>query len=281
MRKLTFTLSIIASFFISGSLHGQACAGGPSNCQPAGGPQGGGFEDPSTTTCATQNVAYNEPIQFTMFSVFEFLGTQDVDSIEFSAIDNLPCGLCWSVDQADKRYSAGEDGCLNISGTTNDAVGQYKLGLSLKAWINHQQAAQNIPASLVDQTGVKILLRVKSAAGNCVTIDTSAAANNLTANPANCIGIGINETVAEFTGVQLIPNPVNSEATLSFVSAKAAVYTTRIADVTGKVVSEKTIEVKAGANSTKIERNGLPAGVYFLLLTDGKANTTQRFSFSE
>ncbi len=280
MKKLLFTLTLVSALFNSSSLFAQACPNSPSNCQPAGGPSGGGFEDPNTTTCATQGVAYNEPLEFTMFSVFEFLGTQNVDSIEFLTFDNLPCGLCWAVDQADKRYAKGEDGCLSISGTTNDAAGQYKLAVSLKAWINGNAQPQTIPAQLVDQTGLKILIRVKTSSGTCVTVDTSANANNLTANPANC-NTGVNEATADFTSLQLQPNPLTTQGILSFLATREAVYSVRIADVTGKVVSQKIIEVKVGTNSTSVERNNLPAGVYFLLLTDGKTSSTLRFSISE
>ena len=280
MKKLTSTLLLFCSLFITGHLFGQSCPTTPSNCQPAGGPVGGGFEDANSTTCATQGVAYNEPIDFTMFSVFEFLGTQNVDSIEFLTIDNLPCGLCWAVEQTDKRYTKNEDGCLNISGTTNDAPGQYKLAVSLKAWINGGAQAQTIPAQLVDQTGIRLIVRVKTAAGTCVVADTSSNANNLTANPANC-QVGINETAAEFSGVQLLPNPMTAQANLSFVATKETMYSVRVADVTGKVVSEKTFEAKVGSNNTTIERNSLPSGVYFLLLSDGKTTSTHRFSVSE
>ena len=280
MKKLFFTLCIISSSAFITQVNAQACGNnGPNACSPTGGPSGGGFQDPSTVTCATQGVAYNNAMQFSMFSAFNFLGQQSVDSIEFVSVENLPCGLCWSVNKANKRYSANEDGCLNISGTTTDVAGQYKLAISVKAWINNQTSVNTIPASLFDQTGIHLFLRVKTNGGNCVTVDTSAGANNLTAS-VNC-PTGINELNSGVSVVNISPNPMNSEADLSFVAEKNAAYTVRIADVTGKEVSVKQLEGRAGENHTTIERNNLPAGVYFLSLTDGRNAVTKRFSVTE
>lgn len=280
MKKLFFTLCFISASAFMMQVSAQACGvNGPNACTPLGGPASGGFEDPSTTPCAAQGTAYNHAIQFTMFSAFDFQGQQSVDSIQFVGVDNLPCGLCWAVNKTSKTYAANEDGCLNISGTTTDAAGQYKLALTLKAWINHQTTAGlSIPASLVDQTGIRLFLRVSNG-GGCVTVDTSSGANNLTAS-LSC-PTGISELSSGVSSLNIAPSPMNSEAVLSFVAEKSADYTIRITDVTGKEVSIKTLEGRIGENHTTIERNNLPAGVYFVSLTDGRNVVTKRFSVAD
>ena len=280
MKKLISTLCFISFSVFLMQANAQSCGtNGPNACSPTGGPAAGGFEAPSTTPCAVQGTAYSHAIQFTMFSAFNFQGQQSVDSIEFLSIDNLPCGLCWSVNQTDKRYSANEDGCISITGTTHDVAGQYKLALALKAWINNQTTpGLSIPASLVDQTGIRILLRVSNG-GTCVTIDTSSGATNLTAS-VNC-STGIAELNSGVSSLSIVPNPMNSEAVLSFIAEKNAAYTIRITDITGKEVSVKQLEGRAGENKTTIERNNLPAGVYFLSLNDGKNSVTKRFTVTE
>lgn len=282
MKKLISTLAFVAFLFVAHNANSQAC-GTSIPCIPLGGPPSGGFGSQDSTPCVVQGAAYSYAIQFTMFAAFEFAGSQTVDSIEFLSIDNLPCGLCWSVDQDDKRYSANEDGCLNITGTSNDTVGQYKLAVSLKAWINGQPGGQTIPANVFDQTGVKILVRVKSPSGACVPADTSAAADltNVYANPVNCTNVGIKETANSFSGLTLIPNPMNSNGTLSFMAEKSGLFTVRVSNTIGSVVSSKEIDAKQGVNTVTIERNSLPNGVYFLSLTDGKNVITHRFSITE
>lgn len=282
MKKAIFTISFLSSVLFANNILAQACSSGsnPSACTPTGGPSSGGFEDPNTTQCVVQGVAYNYSIQFTMFSVFNYLGTQNVDSIQFTSIDNLPCGLCWAVDQTDKTYTANEDGCINIKGTTNDAPGQYKLALALRAWINGTGGAGlPVPASLVDQTGIRLLLRVKTVAGTCVVADTSANANNLSAS-LTC-PVGINDLIESVSSVTLVPNPMNSTGVLSFVSKKVANYIVRISDVTGRIISSKEVEAKQGVNSIAIERNNLPVGAYFLTLSDGKNTVTTKLSIAE
>ena len=280
MKKLISTLCFISFSVFLMQANAQSCGtNGPNACTSTGGPANGGFEDPNTTPCAIQGTPYSHAIQFTMFSSFNFQGQQTVDSIEFMSVDNLPCGLCWSVNQVDKRYSANEDGCLRITGTTNDVVGQYKFALALKAWINGQPTGLSIPSSLVDQTGIRLFLRVKSSGGACNNVDTAVAANNNTA-AINC-PTGIAELSSGVSSLSIVPNPMNSEAVLSFIAEKNAAYTIRITDITGKEVSVKQLEGRAGENKTTIERNNLPAGVYFLSLNDGKNSVTKRFTVTE
>ncbi|MES2619655.1 MAG: T9SS type A sorting domain-containing protein [Bacteroidota bacterium] len=275
MKKIIFTLSLLFSVFFSAQLLAQACGSVPA-CTPQGGPLSGGFDESSTIPCAVQDSAYNYSAQFTMFTTFNFQGSQVVDSIEFVSIDNLPCGLCWSVNKPNKRYVASEDGCLNIRGTTNDAAGQYKLAIALNAWINGNTNAFPVSATLFDGTDIRIIFRVKTAAGTCVTVDTAAnAPGNLTAS-ISC-NTGVSDLISEFSSLRITPNPINSNSVVSFTSTEILFCTMRISDVTGKIVVSQEIEAKQGANSIAIEKNDLAAGVYFLSLTDGKNATTTRF----
>lgn len=284
MKKLLLTAFAITAAFASS--FAQHCAGGdgPNVCTPQGTAGGPGFENPFNITCAESGVAYDYSIQFTMFDVFEYLGTQQVDSIQFVALSNLPCGLCWAVDQTDKRYTANEDGCLRITGTTTDAVGQYELNLQLIAWINGDAQTPStqvpVPASLTKQAGIRLFLRVKAAGGTCAALDTAQSATYQTANAANCL-VGINDLVSEVSGLQIVPNPISTTATVNFMAEKAAVYTMTVTDMTGKAVAVKQVEVNAGGNTTTIERNNLPAGVYFLVINDGKTNVTRRFTVTD
>lgn len=281
MKKLLLTAFAITTAFVSANA--QACAGGsgPSVCTPQGTMTSSGFEDAFSIPCAEKTVAYDYNIQFKMFTDFNFQGQQSVDSIEFVSINNLPCGLCWAVDQTDQRYTADEDGCLHISGTTNDNAGQYELNLTLRAWINGGATFIPVPASLTKQAGIRLFLRVKNNGGNCAALDTAQSATYQTANAANCAGVGINDLVSEVSSIQIMPNPMNNIATVNFVAEKAAVYTFTISDITGKAVNAKQVEVNAGANTTTIERNNLPVGTYFLQVNDGKTSVTRRFTVTD
>lgn len=281
MKKITSTLCILLSAGMFMFSNAQNCGtNGSGACSATGGPLAGGFGDVNNIPCAEQGVSYNHAVQFTMFTDFNFQGQQSVDSIEFISINNLPCGLCWSVDQTDKRYTAGEDGCIKFSGTTNEAVGQYKLAISLKAWINNQDSGLLIPASLVDQTGTRLFIRVKAAAGQCPSVDTSVAYQGNLQASLSC-PVGINEVNDAVSSLTIMPNPMTNDAVVSFIAAQPTDYTLLVTDVTGREVSVKQVEVKTGENRIAIQRNGLPAGVYFLVLSDGKNALSRRFSITE
>ncbi len=276
---------IISTFFIAlcaTAAFAQACNSGNGSfvCTPSGGPAAGGFDDMNTVPCIEKTVYYEHAIQFTMFNQFNFLGQQSVDSIEFVSIDNLPCGICWAVNQADKRYSANEDGCLKFSGTTNDPEGQYKCALALKAWINGQLSPVTVPANLVDQTGIRLFTRVKAQGGsNCPNVDTSVAANNLTAS-VGC-PTAIKDVAGNVTELSVMPNPMNSTAEVRFSVAAAGNYTLSLTDMTGKLVMTRVLEVKTGDNVASIERNNLAEGIYFLSLSDGKNAITKRLTITQ
>ncbi|MDB5284659.1 MAG: Immunoglobulin-like repeat containing protein domain [Bacteroidota bacterium] len=187
------------------------CTSGPSACIPNGAVIGSGFENPDTTPCIVQNITYNHAIQFNTYSTINFQGTQNVDSIQFVHVDSLPCGLCWSTCHANNTFRANEAGCLDINGITNDEVGQYKLSLGLKVWINGNTLPLTLSPVLLDQLGIKLWVRVRSTSGQCLSVDTSASAFNLSTNPANCqnqsflVDLGAGQNFCSGTSTILAP----------------------------------------------------------------------------
>lgn len=272
MKKIFFTL---LTSFVAGAGFAQYCGNsGSAICIPQGS-VGSGFQDLNTVPCAERGVAYSSAIEFTMFNTFNFQGQQDVDSIEFVSMNNLPCGLCWATNKANNRFVKDEAGCIKISGTTNDPAGQYKFAISLKAWINGGAQAITVPASLTDQTDVKLFIRVKEVGGSCPNIDLSGSANNLTAS-TGC-SVGIEEAGFEFANLSIVPNPIVESAIVTFTAETATTATLKITDMNGRTVYTNNMDVNAGVNNTTIQRNNLPAGVYFLNLSSGSKVSTKRF----
>lgn len=281
MSKLISTLCLLFTLFFFNTTFAQSCgSSSASECTPAGTLVQPGLEHPDSIECVIQGVDYDEAIQIKMFSVFNALGgSYTVDSIEFVKIDSLPCGLCWSMNKPNNRLSANEYGCIRIHGNSSDAVGQYKMFITLKAWLNGNPSIPVTP-NLVDDAGIKILIRVKTSSGTCLAADTSASANNLSTTPALCL-TSSNDLSADLTGLSLSPNPVNNQAVFSFNCAKSESYTLRIADITGKVKSEKIIMAHSGFNTQTIHRNDLAPGIYFLSLSNGAGSVTKRFTVVE
>ena len=156
-----------------------------------------GFQNSDSIACAVHGVPYNDTITFKMYNTFDYLGHHGIDSITIDTIFNLPCGLCWSLNKANKTYAADETGSLLITGTTYDAVGQYNLRLEITAYLTGGNGAPTGPEfpNTVDAAGIKIWLRVKANSGDaCTPVDTSANATDQVT--ATVCPTGINEVAA-------------------------------------------------------------------------------------
>jgi hypothetical protein len=242
-------------------------------CTPYSATPAGEYYPPyDAFVCVTPGTAYSQTLSIKIPSQVTSPATADVDSVEFVAVNNLPCGLSWATNKASKRYAANEIGCIQITGTTNDAAGQYKLRVLMNAWVVGIGMVPNVSA---DSAGLSYYVRVQDALGNCPAVNTGAAGNT-----ASC-GVGIKEITQTIKGISVQPNPVNSSASVKFVSENSGSYTVQIIDVIGKVVNSFNTEVVEGNNSVTIETNNVPAGIYFVNITDGKVSATQKFVIAD
>ena len=278
MKKILLAILTISASFAINTANAQWC-GTVNNL--IGNPNAPvGFPDPNTLPCAQHGVPYMDTINFQMYSQFNFLGQQSIDSVTIDTIWNLPCGLCWNMNKASRTYAANEFGVLYVTGTTTDAVGQYNLRLQVTAYINHSPQGQFIQnPNTVDAAGIKLWLRVAQSVGNCAPVDTSINGTDQVA--ATSCPTGINEVAANVASVNIMPNPMSSSALLSFVAEKNANYSVKVMDITGNVISVKEIEANPGVNTSTIERGNLSAGIYLISLSDGVSSVTRKFTIGE
>ena len=146
--------------------------------------------------CIEKGVPYNEVIYIENFNQFNTQsGTAQINYLRIDSITNLPCDIEWSANNANNTYQAAETGCINIFGTTNDNVGQYRVKIYITVEVNApalgviilQDEAEAL-VQLVEQlsgqpSGVnfKYYLRVIDLGTSCPLLDTTASATNLTA----------------------------------------------------------------------------------------------------
>jgi len=279
MKKLLLIILTVSAMFTSFNAGAQSC-GFITPCN-ASSNIATGFPVPDSIPCIVQGQYYSYSIPFKMYNTFNYVGVHGIDSIAFDTLFNLPCGICYSLSKASGIYAADSIGCVTINGTTNDAVGQYNLRFEIGAYLSGNGGAMTGPEgpSTVDAAGIKLWLRVKSAGGACVSVDTSSGATDQVAT-LGC-PVGINEVTANVTTLTIVPNPMNSSAVVSFDAEKNAGYTLRITDITGQIVSVKEIQAVAGANTTVIEKGKLSSGIYFLSLTDGVSSVTKKFTIMD
>ncbi len=276
MKKL---FTILSLFLAVAAASAQSCPGTvTSNCTPDPTTPSASFKpDYTQFPCVTPGVDYSQSLSFKIPPSVTQPQVADIDSVEFVSLEGLPCGLCWKLDRPTKRYKKNEIGCFLLQGNSSDAAGQYKLVITMNAWLlGSTSPVTNVQTDLA---GLIHYVRVKDAQGNCPAVNTSGANNNAATGCAlSPVGI---ETLKSIKGINMMPNPLTNKAVVSFESTEAGVYTFETIDVVGKVITSSAKQVTVGANNIEMNRGALPAGVYFLKIANGKSASTVKFVIAD
>ena len=127
-----FVLIIISICFYSYHAFSQVCTPEPRTGFPG--------LTPSTDSlaCIERGIYYDEVIFLENFDSFftQSFGVITVNFLRIDSFTNIPCGIQWETNKLDNTYGPGETGCISISGTSTDSVGQYRLGLYITVEVN-------------------------------------------------------------------------------------------------------------------------------------------------
>src|SRR5689334_12870466 len=166
MKKLL----LITMLIVAGQLLSAQYCGTPGQCSPSGTLTRGGFMPNEDIPCALRAQNVSVVIQFKNFDTTRYQGNLvTVVKLRIDSINNLPSGLCWATDQANRTYNNQQDGCIEISGSTFAAAGQYKLSVKFGIDIG---IGVFIPVD-ADSIGVKVYLRLISPFSICPPVDIS------------------------------------------------------------------------------------------------------------
>ena len=299
MKKLIFTFVCIV--LVSLNVNAQYCGNNSLPNPPYGNPSGGSVCTPSGTMTqpglsptsdslppVINGTITSTVIQFKNFDTITFGGQHlTVQSLRIDSIGNLPAGNCWATNVSGtypmgsaNKFLNQQNGCIKVSGTTCATPGQYRLKILVTANIGVDIATDAAAA------GLYYYVRVKNAGDQDTPVDTAGQANNSNifvpyGPTANCSPTAIKDVSSNINTLNVVPNPLVNKAIVSFYSDKAEQITERLTNLLGSVVLARTLEVRMGENSSVIERNNLPAGVYFYSLSDGKSVATKRVIISE
>lgn len=75
--------------------------------------------------------------------------------------------------------------------------------------------------------------------------------------------------MASAAGIKLASPFVTSEVAMNVKMETAGTVSVKILDITNKIVSKETMDVKAGDNVLKVYTNALPSSAYRIALYDG------------
>lgn len=76
--------------------------------------------------------------------------------------------------------------------------------------------------------------------------------------------------------VAVAPNPFSTQLSTTIHATQTSTHQLRMLDLTGKTVIEQAHDLQKGAEVINLEVGQLPAGVYFLQVSDGKNINTQK-----
>jgi len=142
----------------------------------------------SSVPCIDKGAFYDQNVQFKNFFNVYFNGQYiPVDSIVIDSINNLPCGLTWATDKSlsipANSYQSAENGCIRISGTTFDSIGQYRVQVWAQLKVNFN--GSHIWSGVQQASAYNFLpfyVRLKNAGDICPNIDTNAVGNHAYCN---------------------------------------------------------------------------------------------------
>lgn len=232
---------------------------------------------PANVPCIERGVPYDYTLNFENFSSFSCSGFNvSITSATIDNLENLPCGMTWQSDQT--SYSAGETGCIRITGTSTDAVGQYPLTVYMTFTLDILGSPYTVSGSIPDL--VQQMTAVGCTApnintsyysrvinpGSCPAIGTlpNATSSGTTCPPLPQIGVTIsgNNTVCSGSSTTLTANVTNSTGTVTYawstggstasinVSPTATTsYTVTVTDQNGSATASSTVTVNQRPNA--------------------------------
>jgi hypothetical protein len=285
MKKLITNLFLGMALIASLHTQAQYCGASEITIGSCGVPPGTpGFENLDSIPCIQQGVFTTIILPFTNYTAFSAQGNAVVvHRLKLDTLSNFPCGMCWSTNKADNSFLGGEFGCVKIQGITNDPAGQYKIHMLLD--VNTQDTTTNYGITDInaDAGGVYLYVRVVAAgATSCTPVDTSSTAQRLTAGCDTFnLAAGIRNVPATLHDLTIQPNPVSTDAKVTFTSETGGTQQIRISNIIGSEVYSTTYAARQGANETTISRNGLPAGMYILSVGSNAGVATRKFIITE
>ncbi len=274
MKKLIFTLSILTA--ISVASFGQAC-GLTSSCSPKPASGTPGLTPVSDSLpCFSKGWTGTQYIYFENFTTYNLSGQNlTINSLKIDSIENLPKGLCWKTNKANNTWNGGQTGCIEVSGTVlgTNAPGQYKLRIIATI----ATSIATLPLQDVEAlAGLRYYVRVNCSGQACPAVDSATGSTQafIAYNGQSCTGV--DEVSQNISSLSIMPNPLTSSATVSFVADKEEKYTARLSNILGTTVYNTEIVANIGENNIKLNRNGYAAGVYFFTIANGKSSITRR-----
>lgn len=204
-----------------------------------------GFHPPADQlTPIERGVAYNEDLQVNIPASFDTVlfgntVTVTIDSIQVNSITGQPSGITYTCSpSANCKLNGGSAGCVNFSGTTNDAAGQYPLTVNITAYVTVPLLGQQTQTLNMSDLGFTYYLTVVEAGALSVSVSAAPASicagGNATLNATVTNGSG-SETFAWSNGL--------TGSSITIQPTATTTYTVTVTDGGNTVTGSATITV--------------------------------------
>lgn len=195
--------------------------------------------------CVEQGMPYDQTIQVQNLNQ-AFTGIH-VDSMMLTNVNGLPSGISWA--RTPTILYGGANGCLKFTGTTNDAVGQYKLAWIGTVWFTLPfLGAQMYSGDLTRFGGANFNYSM-------FVITSGEQCTHL---------VGINDVSPELnSSIVVYPNPNNGVFEIRLNAAHRLQGDMQIVDMTGRVVYNQKLDL-VGLYNTQIDLSSFAKGLYTL-----------------
>lgn len=246
---------------------------------PTGNP--GVTPDPDNIPCVERGVPYDFTMQTENYDSFSatvsgFSVDIVVNFTRIDSITNFPCGLSWQSDKS--QYGPGETGCIRVTGTTTEAVGQYRLGLymtinftvvQLNQTYEQSGEVSSLIAQLEQLTGqsfggdIAYVSNVIEQGANCPARDTSSAdvSSGSTCPPLGVTISGVTSICAG-AGTTLMATPQFEVGTVSYSWSTGATTPTITVSSTGNYSVTVTDNVGSANASVAVTTGSAPTPAF-------------------
>lgn len=217
--------------------------------------------------CIERTVAYSEAIQLSIPGAFTTpLGAVTVDSIDITDITGFPSGITYQCNPTNCKFYGGTNGCINFSGTTTDAAGNYPLAFDGMVYYS-----PSIPGGLVPNPAPFSALASFGFAPS-YAVDVINQGDDCRPSPS---GLG---SVKQLNGtLTVMPNPTNGIFEVRLNNSEMINGDLLVIDATGRVVYSEKVQ-NNGLFNTTIDITNFAKGLYSVQLRTVQGAATKPLS---
>ncbi len=211
---------------------------------------------PDTITglpAGTVGTPYNQVIQVVVFTDTTFNGLPVlITNITITSVSGLPPGITYQCVPSNCVFPGGGNGCILLTGTPT-TTGNYPIQVNLD--VNGTTFGIPLPSQPAVLNGYSIL------------VNQSTGLTTLSSEPV-------------FKLLPNYPNPANEYTEVSFTTPVGGDFKFSIYNILGREVYAQDVRAKRGLNTNRVNTSEMSAGVYLMLLDNGREVITRKMVVS-